>query len=182
VIANSLPTSDAPTTAYLTEAALNRITERILGSARGTSGKLRAVIQPDARTADARHVATGCTIGVLARWETSPPRRREPACGTFYWRSAMRSAGRQLQRHHVLPFSAKQRGKVGLYYVGNWPSERRFCRSAEGAVIRIRQSRRLHRGDEQNADTPVSDHFKLRTFSPTTNQRSGRSTWSFSKS
>ncbi|HSU95783.1 MAG TPA: hypothetical protein VLI40_01045, partial [Gemmatimonadaceae bacterium] len=45
-ITSALPTGDGPTTAYLTDAALTGITDRILGSARGTSGKLKANIEP----------------------------------------------------------------------------------------------------------------------------------------
>jgi len=42
----ALTKADAPTTAYLTDATLNAITDRILASSRGTSGKLRARTGP----------------------------------------------------------------------------------------------------------------------------------------
>src|SRR5512143_1003148 len=46
MLASALTMSGAPTTAYLTDAALEAVTDRILRPARGASGKLRATIQP----------------------------------------------------------------------------------------------------------------------------------------
>jgi hypothetical protein len=90
VIASALPTSKGPRTAYLTDAALTGITERMLESARGTSGKLRATIQSSpaplthirARRQDSKRTKGG------RRLECSACDRQ---CG---------SPSRQLQRHH----------------------------------------------------------------------------------
>jgi hypothetical protein len=59
----------------------------------------------------------------------------------------------------MLPFSSKARGRIGRYFVGRWPSERRHPRSPAYAnpdgFIEV---------TPQNEDTPVSDHFRLRDF------------------
>ena len=45
-ITAALTHADAPTTAYLTDAALNALVNRMLATARGKSGKLRVAIEP----------------------------------------------------------------------------------------------------------------------------------------
>jgi hypothetical protein len=57
------------------------------------------------------------------------------------------------------PFSDKVKGRVGKYLLGYWPSERRRVRSPLYAnpdgFIEVTQ---------ENQDTPVSEHFRLRDF------------------
>ena len=59
----------------------------------------------------------------------------------------------------LVPFSQKQGGKIGLYYLGSWPFENRKPTKAAYAnpsgFIEVTQ---------ENADTYVSEHFKLRDF------------------
>jgi hypothetical protein len=55
----------------------------------------------------------------------------------------------------MLPFSAKQNGRVGLYYLGNWP--RSAARSEnQGAGRRVRNPEGFIEVTQKNADTPVS--------------------------
>lgn len=59
----------------------------------------------------------------------------------------------------MLPFGNKSKGRVGDYRVGWWPAERRRARSPAyvnpDGFIRVTQD---------NIDTPVSEHFRLRDF------------------
>ena len=59
----------------------------------------------------------------------------------------------------MLPFGTKTKGRVGDYRVGWWPAERRGARSPAyvnpDGFIRVTQD---------NAETPVSEHFRLRDF------------------
>jgi Peptidase M15 len=59
----------------------------------------------------------------------------------------------------MLPFSAKQRGRIGAYRLGSWPYERRTPRSPAYAnpegFIEV---------TPENQDTYVSEHFRLRDF------------------
>ena len=64
----------------------------------------------------------------------------------------------------MLPFSAKKNGKVGLYYVGNWPSERGKVGPAKAPPAAYANPAGFIEVTPQNADTPVSEHFKLRDF------------------
>jgi hypothetical protein len=65
-----------------------------------------------------------------------------------------------------LPFKAKTGGRIGLYYLGNWPAERGKKKLAPskapstsyanpGGFIEVTRD---------NADTYISEHFKLRDF------------------
>jgi hypothetical protein len=60
---------------------------------------------------------------------------------------------------NLVPFSAKQRGKVGTYRLGDWPMERRTARSPgyenPDGFIEV---------TVENRDLPVSEHFRLRDF------------------
>ena len=59
----------------------------------------------------------------------------------------------------LVPFSEKQGGRIGLYYLGNWPFEQRKPAKAAYAnpsgFIEVTQD---------NADTYVSEHFQLKDF------------------
>jgi uncharacterized protein YcbK (DUF882 family) len=59
----------------------------------------------------------------------------------------------------MLPFSAKQKGRIGVYRLGSWPYERRTPRSPAYAspegFIEV---------TPENQDTYVSEHFRLRDF------------------
>jgi uncharacterized protein YcbK (DUF882 family) len=60
---------------------------------------------------------------------------------------------------HLVPFTQKERGTLGSYRMGRWPSERRPSRSEayqtpEGFV----------EVTKENQETPVSAHFRLRDF------------------
>jgi hypothetical protein len=60
----------------------------------------------------------------------------------------------------LLPFTAKSGGKVGSYLVGSWPGERRAQRPG-GAYVNPAGFIRV---TEENQNTQVSEHFRLRDF------------------
>jgi hypothetical protein len=64
----------------------------------------------------------------------------------------------------MLPFSAKQNGKIGLYYVGDWPSETKKVGPSKAPAAAYDNPAGFIEVTPQNADTPVSEHFRLRDF------------------
>jgi hypothetical protein len=64
------------------------------------------------------------------------------------------------------PFSAKSKGRIGLYYIGNWPAEK-----SRGKVGPSKAPSTAYANPSgfiqvtpQNEDTYVSEHFRLRDF------------------
>lgn len=56
---------------------------------------------------------------------------------------------------NLLPFGAKNRGRVGKYLVGNWPRESRGNPDLPDGFIEV---------TPENQDTHLSEHFRLRDF------------------
>lgn len=72
---------------------------------------------------------------------------------------AMDSAsGRRVAFINLLPFQARERGKVGTYRIGFWPGESR------PAWMREKSPEGFIQVTTDNQDTPLSDHFRLRDF------------------
>ena len=163
-IASALPTSNARATAYLTDAALNGITEQMLESARGKSGKLRATIQssPAPLTPDTLPPGGELTYASGGKVASAPK-----GAGIWSVLLAIGNAVRPVANFNVitmLPFSAKQNGKVGLYYVGNWPNEKGRLGPSKAPPSAYANPAGFIEVTPENADTRVSDHFKLRDF------------------
>ena len=152
-------TQAAPTPAYLTDAMLN-----FIDPLRGVSGKLRFTTIAPGKT-----IATGAPEGmksVLSNGENSVSSdfAAPDNPGVYEMAVQLDKATRPIKDFSVItlvPFAEKQRGRIGLYYLGNWPFERgkRPLKSAAYAnptgFIQVTQ---------ENADTPVSEHFRLRDF------------------
>jgi hypothetical protein len=69
-----------------------------------------------------------------------------------------KSLSRPLSFISLMPFSSKKNGRIGSYWMGFWPGERRLRLGAYGnpdGFIEV---------TPQNQDTRVSDHFRLRDF------------------
>lgn len=68
------------------------------------------------------------------------------------------NSGRRFAFISMLPFQARERGKLGAYRIGFWPGESRPAwgrdKAPEG-FIEVTTA---------NQDTPLSDHFRLRDF------------------
>jgi len=63
--------------------------------------------------------------------------------------------GRAFSFISLLPFSAKRAGRVGPYFIGTWPRERRTTAGLPEGFIEV---------TKDNQHTLVSEHFRLRDF------------------
>ncbi len=162
-IAAALTHGDAPTMAYLTDASLNAIT----GELRGASGKLRAQIAVPGTPITGDTTAEGATLAV-AESDTSAS-TVAPRSGIWKLAVAVGNAVKPISDFNLIsmrPSAEKRNGRVGLYYLGNWPGENGGKVSAPRAapVEKYRPPSGFIEVTQQNADTKVSDHFKLRDF------------------
>jgi uncharacterized protein YcbK (DUF882 family) len=163
-VTSALTNANAPSTAYLTDAAVNAAVERAITSARGASGKLKATIQPPSGRAKIESLPPGTSI----RYKKGEEVVSAPT-GAGIWNvlltvgNAVRPVG-SLNVISMLPFSAKKNGRVGLYYIGNWPSERGAVGPKKAPAGAYGNPEGFIEVTKENADTPVSEHFKLRDF------------------
>ncbi|MFL5616505.1 MAG: hypothetical protein ACJ796_22755 [Gemmatimonadaceae bacterium] len=166
-IATALTSASAPSTAYLADATINALFER----ARGISGKLRATIDTSAEAIDSDSLPSGAQIRYSVGGDVTPTDTATPS-GAGVWSIALAigNAIRPVADFSViteLPFRAKSGGKIGLYYIGNWPAERSSKRSvapAKAPPTAYANPAGFIKVTQDNADTYVSEHFKLRDF------------------
>ncbi len=177
-IAAALTSADAPTTAFLTEAALAAV-----DPGRGYSGALRATVRDPGEPLDVANVPEGADVGFTgsdgangaegggAENATTPPDGAATAVAPDsvvvpevpgVWKLVLRagSALRPVSNFAVItrrPLSARRNGRVGLYFIGSWPTERS---PREGYVT----PSGLIEVTPENQDTRVSEHFRLRDF------------------
>ncbi len=161
-MAASLTSADATNAAYLTNATL----EALVGGLRGASGKLRAeVVAPGSKVAD---TAVG---GATLRVESPGTSGSDvvPRSGIFQLVAAIGTALKPVGDFSLIgmvPRSQKLNGKVGLYFVGNWPGEKGGRVNAPGKAPpdRYLPPSGFIEVTKANADTRVSEHFRLRDF------------------
>jgi uncharacterized protein YcbK (DUF882 family) len=159
-ISAALTDPNAPTAAYVTDAMLSALTPL-----RGESGKLRASVTQPGQPVDTAHDGSGDTSQTELRVATQPSDTGAPVAPTRagIWGLAVKigAALKPVTDFSVItvrPFSEKQRGRIGLYYIGNWPGEKGRVRrgySIPSGFIEVTRT---------NEDTYVSDHFRLRDF------------------
>lgn len=163
-IATALSHGDAPSTAYLTDAALNALADRILAGQRGASGKLKAVFQPTPAPLRIDSLPAGGHLAYRQGGDVAPAPK-----GAGIW-SVLLSFGKSLKPVanfnviSMLPFSAKQNGRIGLYYIGSWPGEHGVSGPKKAPPGAYGNPAGFIQVTPQTADTPVSEHFKLRDF------------------
>ena len=161
-MAASLTTGDATSAAYLTDATLNALVRNL----RGASGKLRAeVVAPGAPVSDSS--IGGASLRVEAPGTSGSD--VAPRSGIFRLVASIGMALKPVGDFSVIglvPSSEKRNGKVGLYYVGNWPGERGGRVKAPGKAPpdRYQPPSGFIEVTKANADTRVSEHFRLRDF------------------
>ncbi|HEX5970330.1 MAG TPA: hypothetical protein VFY85_00275 [Gemmatimonadaceae bacterium] len=161
-MAASLTSADATSAAYLTDATLNAL----VGNLRGASGKLRVeVVAPGEKVADT--VVGGASLRVESPGTAGSD--VAPRSGIFRVVAAIGSALKPVGDFSVIglvPSSTKRNGKVGLYYVGNWPGEKGGRVNAPGKAPpdRYQPPSGFIEVTKANADTRVSEHFRLRDF------------------
>lgn len=162
MISNALTRSGASSAAYLTDAALGLVTPL-----RGKSGKLQAQVQAGGQSLPTDTLPTGA-VATFSSSEVSAESTsvlKAPArTGIWSVAIAIGSAIKPITNFSVItlkPASAKERGKIGLYYIGNWPSARGRTASrkydAPSGFIEVTRS---------TQNTALSEHFRLRDFFP----------------
>ena len=164
-IATALTKSDAPSVAYLTDAALAALSN----PDRGESGKLRVKIQqpgtpiaPILGDSIPTGAVTTFSSGALAESTSThvAPRR------AGIWGVALKvgNAIKPLADFSVItlrPATEKKGGKLGLYFIGNWPSARKGRPGVNydppAGFIEVTR---------ETQNTQLSDHFRLKDFFP----------------
>jgi hypothetical protein len=153
-----------PSTAYLTNAALDLFTEKMLASQMGKSGRVRATFQtsggvrPDTLPpgAELRYTLGADTVAQPSR--------------TGVWKVllAVGSALKPVGDFSVItmePFEAKKSGRIGQYLIGSWPGERGAVRAPRNAPAdRYANPTGFIEVTPENQNTQVSQHFRLRDF------------------
>jgi uncharacterized protein YcbK (DUF882 family) len=162
-MAAALTNADAPTTAYLTDAALNALS----GELRGASGKLQAKIRMTGAPLSGDSVANGAALRV--ELPDSSGSTAAPRAGIWHIAAAIGNALKPIADFNLIslrPRGDKQNGRVGLYYLGNWPGETggSVRAPAKAPAVRYQPPSGFIEVTQENADTRVSEHFKLRDF------------------
>jgi hypothetical protein len=163
-VASALTNAGAPTAAYVTGAALEALTARMLKSAHGASGKLQAVIEPTP------HALTPDTLPAGGRIEYAQGKTVSSAPrGSGIWNVLLNIGGaiRPVADLHVitmLPFSAKAKGHIGSYFVGDWPSEHGAKGPARAPAGEYGNPAGFIEVTAQNRDLHLSEHFTLGDF------------------
>jgi uncharacterized protein YcbK (DUF882 family) len=164
-IATALTVGSAPSVAYLTDAAL----VALAAPARGESGKLRVRIQqpgtpitPILADTLPQGSVTTFSQGTAAESTSRFVAPRRPGI----WSLALKvgNAIKPLADFSVItlrPAAEKRGGRLGLYYIGNWPAARKGRPGVNydppSGFIEVTQ---------QTQNTQLSDHFKLKDFFP----------------
>ena len=159
-MAAALTNTDAPTTAYLTDASLNA-----LSGLRGASGKLRAEIREPGAAIASDSSAPPLTVAESEASGSSVA----PKAGIWKVAASIGNAIRPIADFNLIsirPRSDKQNGRVGLYYLGSWPGETGggVKAPAKAPAERYRPPSGFIEVTQENADTKISEHFKLRDF------------------
>lgn len=148
----------APTTAYIDDAMLG-----FLNPLRGRSGKVFfTTLAPGAPIATgapggAKSVLTGASEKVASDF-TAPE-----LPGVYKLAVQIDQAMRQLDNFNVItlvPFSEKQDGHIGTYYLGSWP----FEKGGTPKTPAYANPTGFIEVTPENVDTPISAHFRLRDF------------------
>ena len=116
----SIARTDAPNVAYLTDASLAALS----GELRGASGKLRARIVPAGAPLEAEALPEGAELRAQAA--DSAQSTAAPRAGIWRLAVAVGSVIKPITDVNLIslrPRADKRNGRVGLYYIGNWPGE-----------------------------------------------------------
>ncbi|MEO7367963.1 MAG: D-Ala-D-Ala carboxypeptidase family metallohydrolase [Gemmatimonadaceae bacterium] len=162
ILSRALTDTRSPSVAFLTDAALDLVTPL-----RGESGKLRANLQnPGGTIADSLPTGAVATFssGVSRVKADSGQRVTTPIMpGIWSVAVAVGDAIRPVVDFSVItlkPASAERGGRIGLYFIGKWPSARKTARATyipPSGFIEV---------TPEKQDTYLSDHLRLRDFLP----------------
>lgn len=162
-IAAAITNKNAPTTAYLTNATLDALTERMLAGQLGKSGRMRATFQTSGGI-DPDTLPPGAQLRYTLGADTAAAPRR---AGVWRVLIAMGKALQPVGDFSVitmLPFEAKKSGRIGTYLIGSWPAERGAVGPKKAPSDRYGNPSGFIEVTLENRDTPVSDHFALKDF------------------
>ncbi len=160
IIARALTDSRSPSVAFLTEAALDFVSPM-----RGESGRLRAQLAQPGATIPVDSLPHGAvaTFSSGAAAESTTVNVAPRATGIWSLALTVGNAIRPVADFSVItlkPAAAKQNGRIGLYYIGNWPAIRNTAKARYEPPSGFIEVTREQQGTE------LSDHFKLRDFFP----------------
>ena len=162
MVASAIARTDAPNVAYLTDASLAALS----GELRGASGKLRARIVAAGAPLEAEALPEGAELRAQAA--DSAQSTATPRAGIWRLAVAVGSAIKPITDVNLIslrPRADKRNGRVGLYYIGNWPGETgRVTAPKRAPADRYRPPSGFIEVTRENADTRVSEHFRLRDF------------------
>jgi uncharacterized protein YcbK (DUF882 family) len=158
-ITSALTQPQAPTAAFITDAMMT-----FLSPLRGASGKVEfATRTPGSSIVSGeppgtKSVLVGGSGGQVASDFIAPG---QP--GIYKLAVQLDQATREMQNFNLItlvPFSEKQNGRIGLYYLGNWP----FERGGTPKTTAYANPTGFIEVTPQSADTQISEHFRLRDF------------------
>jgi uncharacterized protein YcbK (DUF882 family) len=158
-IASELLEPNAPTAAYISDALLG-----FLNPLRGASGSVHfTTLTPGAPIVKNAPAGAEAVLSAGDAQAVSPDFTAPDKPGIYNLAVQMDQAMRQIDDIHIItlvPFSEKRGGKIGPYYLGNWP----FERGGQPKTAAYANPSGFIEVTPQNADTYVSDHFRLRDF------------------
>ena len=164
-ITSALTQGRAPSAAYLTDAALAALS----APARGESGRLRVRIQQPGTPvspilADTLQPGAVTTFSSGSVAESTSGGAAPRRAGIWNLAVKVGNAIKPLAGFTVItlrPATEKKGGRLGLYYIGNWPA------GGKGRPgVNYDPPAGFIEVTEVTQNTPVSDHFKLRDFFP----------------
>jgi hypothetical protein len=162
-IAAALTNANAPTASYLTNAALDALSERMLASQMGKSGRLRASFQTSGGvTADS--LPAGAELRYTQGGDTATVPERP---GVWQVLLSMGQALKPIADFSVirmLPFEAKVGGRIGTYRIGSWPAEHGARGPSKAPPDRYANPKGFIEVTPENQNTQVSEHFRLKDF------------------
>jgi len=155
---NAIISPSASKTAYMTDAMMAFLTPL-----RGQSGKVRFTTQTPGAPIVGQ--APGGATAMLSQGSTevSSSFTAPSNPGIYDLAVKLNQTTQSVKDFSVItlvPFSQKQSGKIGLYYLGSWP----FERGGTPKTPEYANPSGFIQVTPQNADTYVSAHFKLRDF------------------
>lgn len=160
IISRALTDSRSPNVAYLTDAAL-----LMVNPLRGESGKLRASVQAPGEHLPLESMPDGASVTFMraAKAESTTVGTAPQSTGIWSVALAVGNTIRPIANFSFItlkPASAERGGRIGLYYIGRWPSARRTSKA------RYDPPRGFIEVTQQERNTMLSDHFRLRDFFP----------------
>ena len=158
-IGAALTRRDAPSTAFATDALLDALTPL-----RGRSGRLMVTIGEEGEAVLPDTAVGGAEVTYTAgdRVETVPGPRAPRSAGVWDVVVKFGNIVKPISDLRVItlrPAADKRQGRIGLYYIGNWPNTARTPPNYAPPSGFIEVTR-------ENQETPVSEHFRLRHFLP----------------